>query len=89
MGPKKRKKRILGKGKGMQDDRRNCGTMAGNEASEMGEYRPRMCHVYRAEEGELDHESYGVPLNEFKQGSDIIRFAFQKAPHKSRGRQTV
>lgn len=89
MGPKKRKKRILGKGKGVRDDRRNCGVMAGNEAGEMRESRSRMRHVHKAEEGELDHESHGVPLNKSKQGSDIIGFAFQKAPRKLRGRQTV
>ena len=33
MGPIKRKTRVLGKGKYMQDDQRNCGRMAREEAS--------------------------------------------------------
>lgn len=35
IGPVQRKAQILGKGKDMQDDQRNCGRMAREEAREM------------------------------------------------------
>ena len=35
MGPVQRKAQIWGKGKDMQDDQRNCGRMAREEAREM------------------------------------------------------